>query len=155
MSTIDRNTIGALNELSALYARLVDRREFARLTEIFPADGSIAVFPGDPASHAALYKMNSLAEIQGAFELLKRYQNTFHFIGQQLVFEADANSARGETYCIASHFHQKQGADQKPVDHNYVMYIRYQDRFAKIDGQWKIQERQLIVDRTQGEDVDA
>ncbi len=150
MSTIDRNTIDALNELGALYARLVDRREFDRLGEIFPADGSIAVFPGDPATHAPLYGMKSLAEIQGAFELLKRYQNTFHFIGQQLTFEADANSARGETYCIASHFHQKQGKD-----HNFVMYIRYQDRFAKIDGRWKIQERQLIVDRTTGEDVDA
>ena len=150
MSTIDRNTSDALNELGALYARLVDRREFGRLGEIFPADGSIAVYPGDPATHAPLYKMNSVAEIQGAFELLKRYQNTFHFIGQQIVFEADANSARGETYCIASHFHQKQG-----TDHNFVMYIRYQDRFAKIDGRWKIQERQLIVDRTTGEDVDA
>jgi hypothetical protein len=150
MSTIDRNTIDALNELGALYARLVDRREFDRLGEIFPADGSIAVYPGDPATHQPLYRMGSLAEIQGAFELLKRYQNTFHFIGQQLTLEADANSARGETYCIASHFHQKQGQD-----HNFVMYIRYQDRFAKIDGRWQLKERQLIVDRTTGEDVDA
>jgi 3-phenylpropionate/cinnamic acid dioxygenase small subunit len=150
LSTIDRDTIDALNELGVRYARHVDRREFDRLGEIFPADGSIAVFPGDPATHAPLYGMNSLAEIQGAFELLKRYQNTFHFIGQQLTFEADANSARGETYCIASHFHQKNNQD-----HNFVMYIRYQDRFAKIDGRWKIQSRQLIVDRTTGEDVDA
>jgi 3-phenylpropionate/cinnamic acid dioxygenase small subunit len=150
LSTIDRTTLDALNELGVRYARYVDRRQFDLLAEIFPADGSIAVFPGDPATHQPLYRMNSLAEIQGAFELLKRYQNTFHFIGQQLTLEADANSARGETYCIASHFHQK-----KDQDHNFVMYIRYQDRFAKIDGRWKIQERQLIVDRTTGEDVDA
>lgn len=150
MATIDHNTIDTLNEIGVRYARYVDRREFAKLTEIFHADGSIAVFPGDPATHAALYTMNSVAEIQGAFQLLLRYQNTFHFIGQQATFEADASTARGETYCIASHFHQKQGKN-----HNYTMYIRYQDRFAKIDGQWKIQQRQLIVDRTEGEDVDA
>jgi hypothetical protein len=35
------------------------------------------------------------------------------------------------------------------------MYIRYQDRFAKVAGSWKIVERQLIVDRTEGEDLDA
>lgn len=150
MSNIDRNTIDALNELGVRYARHCDRREFDRLGEIFHADGSIAVHPGDPATHAPLYKMGSLAEIQGAFELLRRYTHTFHFVGQQLVLEADASSARGETYCIASHFHQKQGRNC-----NYVMYIRYQDRFTKVGGAWKIQERQLIVDRTEGEDVDA
>lgn len=149
MSSIDRSTIEALNELGVRYARYCDRREFDRLGEIFPADGLIAVHPGDPATHAPLYQMGSLAEIQGAFELLRRYEKTFHFIGQQLVLEADASTARGETYCVASHFHEKQG---RPC--NYVMYIRYQDRFARIDGTWKIQQRRLIVDRTEGEDVD-
>lgn len=150
MANIDRNTIDTLNELGVRYARYVDRREFEKLSEVFGAASSIAVFPGDPAAHQPLYKMNSLNEIQQAFQLLHRYQRTFHFVGQQLIDAATADSASGETYCIAYHFHSKQGKD-----HCYVMYIRYQDRFAKVAGQWRIVERQLIVDRTEGEDVDA
>jgi hypothetical protein len=150
LTSIDRNITNTLNDLGVRYARFVDRREFANLSEVFHADASIAVFPGDPATHAALYKMNNLAEIQQAFQLLHRYKSTFHFVGQQLLLDTSGDSARGETYCIAHHFHNKNGKD-----HDFAMYIRYQDRFARIGGQWKIQERQLIVDSTTGEDVDA
>lgn len=150
MTAIDRNTIDTLNELGVRYARYTDRREFAKLAEIFSDDASIAVFPGDPATHQALYTMSGLATIQQGFQLLHRYPRTFHFVGQQLLLEASADSASGETYCVAYHFHNKNGQE-----HCYTMFIRYQDRFAKVDGQWRIVERQLIVDRTTGEDVDA
>jgi hypothetical protein len=135
-------------EISALYARFVDRHEFDRLSEIMAPDASIAVHPGDPATTAPLYKMEGVPAIQGAFELLRRYQRTFHFIGQQLITELGTDSARGETYCVANHFHNKNGKD-----HNYVMYIRYQDRYTREGGVWKIADRQLIVDRTEGEDI--
>jgi 3-phenylpropionate/cinnamic acid dioxygenase small subunit len=149
LTTIDRNIVDTINELGVRYARYVDRREFDKLPEVFSATASITVFPGDPATHQPLYKMNSLAEIQGAFQLLHRYERTFHFVGQQLTLETSADSASGETYCIAYHFHHKNGKD-----HCYVMFIRYQDRFAKVAGQWRLVERQLIVDRTEGEDID-
>jgi 3-phenylpropionate/cinnamic acid dioxygenase small subunit len=149
LTTIDRNTVDTINELGVRYARYVDRREFDKLPEVFSANASIAVYPGEPATHQPLYKMNSLAEIQGAFQLLHRYDKTFHFVGQQLITEAGADSASGETYCMAYHFHTKQGRE-----HCYVMYIRYQDRFAKVADQWRIVERQLILDRTTGEDID-
>lgn len=135
-------------EISALYARFVDRHEFGRLPEIMAAGASIAVHPGDPATTPPLYKMEGVPAIQQAFELLRNYQRTFHFVGQQSITELGADSARGETYCIANHFHNKNG-----VDHNYVMYIRYQDRFVREGGVWKIAERQLIVDRTEGVDI--
>ena len=135
-------------EISALYARFVDRHEFDRLPEIMAAGASIAVHPGDPATTAPLYKMEGVPAIQQAFGLLRNYQRTFHFVGQQLISELGADSARGETYCVANHFHQKDGKDQ-----NYVMYSRYQDRFVREGGVWKIAERQLIVDRTEGVDI--
>jgi hypothetical protein len=150
VTTNDCKTIAALGELGVRYARYVDRREFEKLAELFTPDASIAVFPGDPETHQALYAMAGLAQIQQAFQLLRRYQGTFHFVGQQLVVEASADSASGETYCIARHFHNKQGKD-----HCYTMFIRYQDRFAKVNGAWRMLQRQLIVDRTEGEDVDA
>lgn len=137
-----------LREIAALYARFVDRREFDRLPEILVANASIAVHPGDPATTAPLYKMEGVTVIQQAFELLRRYQRTFHFVGQQLLSDVSADSARGETYCVANHFHHSDGKD-----HNYVMYIRYQDRFTREGGVWKLAERQLIVDRTEGEDI--
>ena len=150
MSITDLETVATLKELGMRYARLVDRREFDQLGSVMSANASIAGFAGDPATQPPLYRMEGLATIQQGFQLLLRYQRTFHFVGQQLLLSVTPDSASGETYCIASHFHHKQGKD-----HCFVMYIRYQDRFARVDGQWRIVERQLIVDRTEGEDVDA
>ena len=150
MSITDLATVAALKELGIRYARHVDRREFDQLDSVLGADASIAGFTGDPAAQQPLYRMDGLATIQQGLQLLHRYQRTFHFVGQQLLLSATPDSASGETYCIASHFHHKQGKD-----HCFVMYIRYQDRFAKVDGQWRFVERALIVDRTEGEDVDA
>lgn len=150
MSITDPATVAALNELGIRYARHVDRREFEQLCSVLAVDASIAGYTGDPATQQPLYRMEGLATIRQGFQLLHRYQRTFHFVGQQLLLSVTPDSATGETYCIASHFHHKQGKD-----HCFVMYIRYQDRFARVDGQWRIVERQLIVDRTEGEDVDA
>lgn len=141
--------IESLRDIASRYARIVDRREFDRLAEIMVPNAVVAVYPGDPDTHEPWYSLDGLENIQQSFGLLRQYDRTFHFVGQQLITELAADSATGETYCIASHFHTKNG-----VDHAYVMYIRYQDHFVRHEGSWKIATRQLAVDRTEGEDVD-
>ena len=104
------------------------------------------MYLGPPETTAPVFKVNGVAEIANAFQLLRRYEKTFHFVGQQLITDITANSARGETYCIAYHFHSAG---------TYVMFIRYQDEFVRDDGAWKIQQRTLFVDRVEGKDIES
>lgn len=139
----------SLREVAALYAHIVDCREFQRLPEIMIRDTTITMYTGDPQNGKPLFTLDGLEAIQSGFELLRRYDTTFHFIGQTLVTELQTDHAACETYCIASHFHVRQERDCC-----FAMYIRYRDRLVREAGRWKFSERVLIVDRTTGEDVE-
>ena len=125
-------------ELAARYARAVDDREFAAMESImwpeFTQQG-----PG--------FRAESLAVFVANLEFLRQFDRTFHLLGQ-VTGEWQDNRYRGETWCVASHFYQR---EDRPLC--YDMYIRYQDRFTREGGVWKLAERQLIVDRTEGEDI--
>lgn len=136
-----------LRDLVARYARCVDRREFAELPEIMAPSIRISVFM-DPKAAMPAHQMNGIAEIEQAWQVLHHYDSTFHCVGQQLIFDLGAEQARGETYCVAHHFHSKGGKAQA-----FLMYIRYQDQFVRIDGRWRFAERVLVVDRTEGENL--
>lgn len=138
----------AVRALSARYARIVDRRDFGALRDVMTRDARIAVHVGDPAVSGPVHEMQGIDDIAQAFELLRRYDGTFHFVGQVLLLEQAGREARAETYCIASHFHSRGDARLA-----YVMYIRYQDRCIETDAGWRIAERVLLVDRSEGEDV--
>ena len=138
----------AVSALSARYARIVDRRDFGALHEVMSADARIAVYVADPAVSGPIHEMKGIGDITQAFELLRRYDGTFHFVGQVLLLEQTGREARAETYCVASHFHTRGDARLA-----YVMYIRYQDRCVETDAGWRIAERLLLVDRVEGEDV--
>ena len=140
------NEVNMLKDLGARYARCVDQRDFDNLSDIFKDDATLAMYFGPPETSEPVFKVNSVAEIAGAFQLLRRYDKTFHFVGQQLITDITANTARGETYCIAYHFHSAG---------TYVMFIRYQDQFVYGDGAWKIQQRTLFVDRVEGKDIES
>jgi hypothetical protein len=138
-----------LRDLVARYARCVDRRLFDELPEIMAPSIEIDVFM-DPRATEPAHRMKGIAEIQQAWQVLHRYDSTFHCIGQQLIFDLTAEQARGETYCVAHHFHAKGGQA-----HAFRMYIRYQDRFVRVDGRWRFAERRLVVDQTEGENIDS
>jgi hypothetical protein len=142
------NDRDCLRDLTARYARCVDRRQFHELPEIMAPEMCLSVFM-DPNATEPAHRMNGIVEIQQAWQVLHRYESTFHCIGQQLIFDLTADQARGETYCVAHHFHRKNGQA-----HAFRMYIRYQDRFVRVAGGWKFAERRLIVDRTEGENID-
>ena len=140
------NDVNLLKDLGARYARCVDQRDFDNLSDIFETDATLTMYFGPPETTEPVFKVNGVAEIANAFQVLRRYEKTFHFVGQQLITDITANSANGETYCIAYHFHSAG---------TYVMFIRYQDKYVFDEGAWKIQQRTLFVDRAEGQDFDS
>lgn len=145
MGNDDRN---AIRDLSAHYARIADDRNFEKLRDIFTPDGTLGAYFGDPATVEPLFRVNGVDGIIQAFGALHRYEKTFHLLGQQLIDELKSDSARTETYCVASHFHTKHGKPQ-----SVVWYIRYHDELVKQDGRWKLRARTIRVDRSEGENV--
>ena len=103
--------------LAHRYAQLVDDRRFEELHEVLAPEIRIS---------GRGYEMQGLLEVQGGFELLRQYERTFHFVGNQLGRWDNALAWSGETYCIASHVYRRDGAEWK-LD----MAIRYQDRIER------------------------
>ncbi len=125
---MDRNRIPA--ELAARYARIVDDSEFARMHDIMWPDFT-QKGPG--------FGADSCEAFVGNLEFLRRYQATFHFVGQQHgAWEGDRYN--GETYCIASHFYNQEGEERR-MD----MGIRYQETIEVRGGAAKYSRRDLII----------
>ena len=142
----------AFYELALRYAHAVDRRQYAIFEEITTPDAIIGVHLGDPEHEAALHEMRGHAQILKAMPSIEQYSKTMHFVENQLVEvdSDDAKRASGETYCHAHHLHEVEGTTW-----DYTMYIRYQDRFDRSDGDWRFCERRLWVEFTSDRPLEA
>lgn len=116
--------------LAARYARAVDDRGFAAMEAImwpeFTQQG-----PGFGAESRAIFIAN--------LEFLRQFDSTFHLLGQ-VTGEWQGDRYRGETWCVASHFYQREGR-ALCLD----MYIRYQDVIEVRDGDARYLQRDLVV----------
>ncbi len=73
--------------------------------------------------------------------LITRYARTFHLVGNHL-YDIQGDEATGEVYCSAHHLTSGPNGDT-----DYVMLIRYQDRYRRDpEGQWLISDRGVVVD---------
>jgi uncharacterized protein (TIGR02246 family) len=124
----------ALQDLSARYARAVDRRDYAAFVELFTADG-VLCGPG--------YAMKAQVEIERGIRLIEQYEATQHCVHQQLV-DVRGDAASGETYCVARHVYTKDGSKRK-LD----MGVRYRDEYRREAGAWRFARRELVLDWTQ------
>ena len=132
----------ALQDLAVSYARGVDRRDRALFLSAFHPDATLIVQSG-----RVLTGHDQIGQVT---ELIKRYDRTFHFLGQSAYEPPDegldpAGTARGEVYCIAYHW-----SEGKPA---WVMHIRYQDIYRQDESGWLITSRRVVVDaqRAEGE----
>nr|MBP7910719.1 nuclear transport factor 2 family protein [Pseudomonadales bacterium] len=116
-------------DLACRYAALIDDRRLDELHTIMLPSIRITG-PG--------YVMDTLPEVERGMELLRQYDRTFHMVGNQLGAWGDDCVWSGETYCIASHVYQRDGAEWK-LD----MAIRYQDRIVRHDGGLRFASREL------------
>ena len=75
------------------------------------------------------------AYIEWSFRLLRGYDATMHFIGNQLV-EVQGDVARAESYGVA--YHRKLGGEARQ---NLTTGFRFVDRFEGREGDWRIARR--------------
>lgn len=116
--------------LAAGYARAVDDREFSAMEALmwpeFTQQG-----PG--------FASDSRAVFIGNLEFLRSFESTFHLVGQ-VAGQWQGDRYRGETYCVASHFYQREGRSLC-LD----MGIRYQDVIEVRDDEARYLSRDLNV----------
>lgn len=130
----------ALRDLADRYALAVDTKDSAALTALFWPEGTIVTYSTTEPDTASgrLEGHDAIAGIRQ--RMIDRYDRTFHLVSGA-VHEVDGDEATGQVYCTAHHL--KRYPDGEIVDR--VMFIHYQDRYARRDGQWRIVERVLRV----------
>lgn len=98
----------AIRDLVDAWAHCADRRRPGDQAALFTADGTVTVYPGDPASNEPVRRLQGHADLAEAFKALDMYDVTTHFNGQGTVM-LDGDRATGETYCLAHHIWNENG----------------------------------------------
>ncbi|HEB87991.1 MAG TPA: nuclear transport factor 2 family protein [Deltaproteobacteria bacterium] len=119
-----------IRELACLYARMVDRRDWDSIADVFADDAQLSG-PG--------FSMRGHRELIRGLSGIDRYAATLHCVHNQLI-EISGDDASGEVYCVANHLHKIEGEPWK-LD----MGIRYQDRYRRTGAGWRIVTRTLDI----------
>jgi hypothetical protein len=130
----------AIRELVEAYAHCADRRDAKGQMALFTPDTHFVVYMNakDPTPSQELHTRDSLAPV---FDDLNKYAATMHFVGQSTILTLTNDRATGETYTIAHHL-TVDGAKRRLM----IAMLRYNDSFAKTNGEWLFAERKLYVD---------
>ena len=115
-----------LRELAYRYARMMDRRQFDWLPQVFAADGKLTG-PG--------YEMKGHDALRQGLKGLEQFSATLHGVLNSY-FEIDGDTATGEVYCVANHVYEKEG-----VSFKLDMGIIYEDAYARQADGWVITKR--------------
>jgi hypothetical protein len=114
------------------YTRGVDRMDLELVQSCY--------WPGAHDDHGAF--QGTVEEFLKWLEVLRYFESTMHFIGNQLV-ELDGDTARAESYCVAYH---RRGAQDGEEGYDLVLGLRYVDRMERRDGKWRIADRRCAFD---------
>jgi len=136
----------ALQDLVAAYARGCDRGEPEATAALFTPDGELRIF--ERGKVEAVRERLGREAIASAMAGLSRYDATMHVVANHSV-ELDGDQATGEVYCLAHHIRDVEGPDGEPVTSDYVMHIRYLDRYRRTDEGWRIAQRHLQLEFTE------
>ena len=123
-------------DLTIAYTWIIDHGPRERLREIFTEN---AVFIIDTRH------LNGIDEIRGKIErTLGGLSSSQHIVSNHQV-SIDGDTATSRCYLHAQHtLTGTEGGD------NYVMAGRYIDKLVRVDSEWRIAERQLMLDWTEG-----
>ena len=123
-------------DLTIAYTWIIDHGPRERLREIFTEN---AVFIIDTRH------LNGIDEIRGKIErTLGGLSASQHIVSNHQV-SIDGDTATSRCYLHAQHtLTGTEGGD------NYVMAGRYIDKLVRVDSAWRITERQLMLDWTEG-----
>lgn len=129
-----------LQELVLRYARLVDRKHFARLADLYHPDGSHdhgGMFAGPVPDFIAWLEQS----------MTQTPMETQHLVANSLFF-VDGDTARGEIYTINFHHFPEAGM-------NYVAGGRYLDHYVRRDGRWVFWSRARVIDWSEERKADS
>ncbi len=129
-TVLRREDEARIRELALRYARMVDRRDWDSIGDVFTGDAELSG-PG--------FSMKGHGELVAGLRGIDRYAATLHCVHNQLI-EISDDAAWGEVYCVANHLHQIEGEPWK-LD----MGIRYEDRYRRTGAGWRIVRRTLDV----------
>ncbi|MBO00628.1 MAG: hypothetical protein CL438_08220 [Acidimicrobiaceae bacterium] len=123
-------------DLTIAYTWIIDHGPRENLREIFTEN---AVFIIDTRH------LNGIDEIRGKIErTLGGLSSSQHIVSNHQV-SIDGDTATSRCYLHAQHtLTGTEGGD------NYVMAGRYIDKLVRVDSEWRIAERQLMLDWTEG-----
>ena len=126
----------ALRRLTYLYARAMDSDQPEVLECIFTEDAAIA----------SLFNVQrGIGEILAIPAMLKKmFASTLHAIHNQTV-TITGDTAEGETYAVAYQLKRPKEGKHMRLDYG----IKYQDRFTRVNGEWRFSYRYLQIDWTQ------
>lgn len=140
----------ALRDLVEGYAFRVDGDDPADAALLFAPDGELRIFHAgqtDPVRERI-----GREAIATAMTGLSRYDRTLHVVANHAV-EIDGDTATGRSYCLAHHVREVEGPDGVAAPSDYVMHIRYLDRYVRLDEGWRIAQRHLQVEFTEDRPV--
>ncbi len=136
---MSRDDEWALRTLADRYGLAVDARDMDALAKLFWPDASIYTHSVERPEEV-VGALEGLAAIRGIGQRMNdRYDTTFHFVANG-AYEALGDRATGQVNCVAHHLRRR---DEGIND--YVMFIRYDDTYARREGQWRFAERRLRV----------
>lgn len=128
---------------------LIARQELKQLVDNYATESDknnqdyyVNVFTDD--CHVRVYFNNQLGmDLKDIQELIKAYKGfgaakeSFHINGQQVVEFQDDTHATGICYALAHLVNEVDGVD-KLATHA----VRYYDKYVKLNGKWRISERE-------------
>lgn len=116
------------------YCRWIDRLDAELVRSCYHADAT--------DEHGS-FQGGVDAYVAWVFELLDRYDSTFHLVANQLIdVAADGDVARSETYGVAHHRGSAAGRDGGfDPTRNLTTGFRFVDRFERRAGEWRIATR--------------
>jgi hypothetical protein len=129
-SLIDKE---ACRELTAIYARSLDRCDLEMMKSVFHPDATFV--------HADHYDGSAIGFAEMAVPLMKSIGPIQHALCQHII-ELDGDTAYGEAYGIA--FQRVNATDGASVD--CIVGARIFDRYERRQGIWKIAARKTVVD---------
>ena len=123
-------------DLTIAYTWIIDRGPREKLREVFTEDAAFII---------------DIKSYNGIDEIISKIDRTLgglsasqHLISNHQVV-IDGNNATCSCYLHAQHtLHGTEGGN------NYIMAGRYVDTLIRMDGEWRICERKLMLDWTEG-----
>jgi hypothetical protein len=115
-----------LRDLAFRYARMMDRKQFDWLPEVFAEGGGI-IGPG--------YEMLGHEALRQGLRGLDQFSATLHGV-LNTYFQIDGDTATGEVYCVANHVYEKEG-----IPFKLDMGIRYDDTYVRQTNGWVMDRR--------------